>query len=166
MWPMAQSIKTVHCSMDLVGMGHYTSRRSLNRGFQLKNHTGSLLRNALILAMSLNLVSLGVVPAAHAEVIGTPTFSQSLSRDAQIDRINGFLAKDSVRGQLIGLGVDPADAQARVAALTDSELQMLDQRIDSMPAGGDGGVLAVIGVVFIVLLILELTGVINIFKKM
>jgi hypothetical protein len=164
MWAMARSIKTVHRSMDLVEMGHYTSRRSLKRGFQLKKHTGSLLRNALILAMSLNLVSLGFVPAAHAEVIGTPTFSQSLSRDARIDRINGFLAKDSVRGQLIGLGVDPADAQARVAALTDSELQMLDQRIDSMPAGGDG-FLAVIGVVFVVLLILELTGVIHIFKK-
>lgn len=164
MWAMARSIKTVRCSMDLAEMAHYTSRRSLNRGFQLNKHTGSLLRNALILAMSLNLVSLGVVPAAHAEVIGTPTFSQSLSRDAQIDRINGFLAKDSVRGQLIGLGVDPADAQARVAALTDSELQMLDQRIDSMPAGGDG-FLAVIGVIFIVLLILELTGVIHIFRK-
>ncbi len=164
MWAMAQSIKTVRCSMDLVGTGHYTSRRSPNRGFQLNKQTGSLLRNALILAMSLNLVTLGVVPAAHAEVIGTPTFSQSLSRDAQIDRINGFLAKDSVRGQLIGLGVDPADAQARVAALTDSELQMLDQRIDSMPAGGDG-FLAVVGVIFIVLLILELTGVIHIFKK-
>lgn len=164
MWAMAQRIKTVRRSMDLAEVGHYTSERSINRGLKLNKHSGSLLRNALILAMSLNLVSLGFAPAAHAQVIGTPTFSQSLSRDAQIDRINGFLAKDSVRGQLIGLGVDPVDAQARVAALSDSELQMLDQRIDSMPAGGD--VLAVIGVVFIVLLILELTGVINIFKKM
>ncbi len=127
---------------------------------------GFLLRNALIFAMCLNLVSLGCIPAAHAEVIGTPAFSQTLTRDARIDKINGFLAQDSVRSQMIGLGVDPGDAQARVAALTDSELQALDQRIDSMPAGGDGGLLAVIGVVFIVLLILELTGVINIFKKM
>ncbi len=125
---------------------------------------GFLLRNALIFAMCLNLVSLGSIPAAHAEVIGTPAFSQTLTRDARIDKINGFLAQDSVRNQMIGLGVDPRDAQARVAALTDSELQALDQRIDSMPAGGD--VLAVIGIVFIVLLILELTGVINIFKKM
>jgi uncharacterized protein DUF6627 len=124
---------------------------------------GLLLRNALIVTMCLNLVSLGCIPAAHAEVIGTPTFSQTLTREARIDKINGFLAQDSVRNQMIGLGVDPRDAQARVAALTDSELQALDQRIDSMPAGGD--FLAVIGIVFIVLLILELTGVINIFKK-
>ncbi len=122
-----------------------------------------LLRNALIVSLCLNLVSLGCIPAAQAEVIGTPTFSQTLTREARIDKINGFLAQDSVRKQMIDLGVNPGDAQARVAALTDSELQALDQRIDSMPAGGD--VLAVIGIVFIVLLILELTGVINIFKK-
>ena len=128
------------------------------------NKSNGFLLNALICAMCLNLVSLGCIPAANAEVIGTPVFSQTLTRDARIDKINGFLAQDSVRNQMISLGVDPRDAQARVAALTDSELQTLDQRIDSMPAGGDG-FLAVIGIVFIVLLILELTGVINIFQK-
>jgi len=130
----------------------------------MNKSNGFLLRNALICAMCLNLVSLGCIPAANAQVIGTPVFSQTLTRDARIDKINGFLAQDSVRNQMISLGVDPRDAQARVAALTDSELQTLDQRIDSMPAGGDG-FLAVIGIVFIVLLILELTGVINIFQK-
>ncbi len=132
-----------------------------NRGLQL-NKRNELLRNALIFSMCLNLVSLGCIPAARAEVIGTPTFSQSLTRDARIDRINGFLAQDSVRSQMIGLGVDPRDAQTRVAALTDSELQLLDQKITSAPAGGDA--LVVVGIVFLVLLILEITGVINIFR--
>jgi hypothetical protein len=113
--------------------------------------------------MCFNLLSLGCIPAANASVIGTPTFSQSLTRDASIERINGLLAQDSVRSQLVGLGVDPHDAQARVAALTDSELQMLDQRLGTLPAGGD--LLAVIGVVFVVLLILELMGVTNVFHK-
>jgi len=129
----------------------------------LNKRNGFSLRNALIVSMCLNLLSLGVMPAAHAAVIGTPTFGQSLTRDAQLNRINGFIAQESVRNQMISLGVDPNDAQARIAALTDSELQSLDQQIQSAPAGGD--VLAVIGIVFIVLLILELTGVINIFKK-
>lgn len=130
----------------------------------MNKSNGFLLRYALIVTMCLNLVSLGCIPAAHAEVIGTPAFGQTLTREARIDKISGFLAQDSVRSQMIGLGVDPRDAQARVAALTDSELQALDQRIDSLPAGGDG-FLAVVGIVFIVLLILELTGVINIFQK-
>ena len=36
--------------------------------------------------------------------------------------------------------------------------------MNTLPAGGDG-FLAVLGIVFLVLLILELTGVIDIFKK-
>jgi uncharacterized membrane protein (Fun14 family) len=40
---------------------------------------------------------------------------------------------------------------------------MLADGLDEAPAGGDA--LAVIGIVFLVLLILELTGVIDIFKK-
>ena len=61
------------------------------------------------------------------------------------------------------LGVDPAAVDARVARLTDSELQSLADRMQQMPAGGDA--LAIIGIVFLVLLILELVGVIDIFKK-
>jgi hypothetical protein len=129
----------------------------------MSNSKRLTLPRALVWAMCLNLVSLGALPVANAEVVGTAAFSQSLTRDAKIARINSYLTQDSVRAQLIHLGVDPKDAQARVAALTDSELTMLNDRLDKMPAGGD--VLAVVGIVFIVLLILELTGVINIFKN-
>ena len=137
----------------------------------MNTNNGFSVRNALVWALCLNLITLGCLPAANATVIDTPHFSkevsnevnQGLSRAATIDRINGVLAQDSVRQQMVALGVDPLDAQARVAALTDSELQTLDRQIGELPAGGD--VLAVIGVVFVVLLILELVGVINIFKK-
>ena len=61
------------------------------------------------------------------------------------------------------LGVDPSAVDARVARLTDSELRSLADRMEQMPAGGDA--LAVIGIVFVVLIILELVGVIDIFKK-
>jgi hypothetical protein len=54
-------------------------------------------------------------------------------------------------------------AQERVRAMTDAELAVLDEQLAEMPYGGD--LLAVIGVVFIVLLILELVGVIDIFKR-
>jgi len=47
--------------------------------------------------------------------------------------------------------------------LTDSELRTLAGKIAEAPAGADA--LAVIGIVFVVLLILEMVGVIDIFKK-
>src|SRR5262245_19355820 len=125
---------------------------------------GFLLRNALILAMSLNLVTLGWAPAANAEVVSTAAFNQSLTRDQRIAHVNNFLAQENVRSQLVGLGVDPKDAQARVSSLTDAELATLNERSDALPAGG-ASFFAVIGIVFLVLVILELVGVINVFKS-
>ena len=63
----------------------------------------------------------------------------------------------------VALGVDPAKVESRVAALTDGELRALADKVNDAPAGGDA--LAVVGIVFIVLLILEAVGVIDIFKK-
>jgi hypothetical protein len=63
----------------------------------------------------------------------------------------------------VRLGVDPAAASERVASLSDEELASVAGKLDALPAGGD--FFAVVGIVFVVLLILELTGVIHIFKK-
>ena len=75
----------------------------------------------------------------------------------------GRAASEEVRKQLEQYGVDPAATDARIAALTDQELEQLATDLETMPAGGSA--LAVVGIVFIVLLILELTGVIDIFNK-
>jgi len=74
-------------------------------------------------------------------------------------------AADALRlDDLLGGVVDrPAAVEARLAAMTPEERAQLNARIDEMPAGGD--VLVLIGAVFLVLLILELVGVIDIFKK-
>jgi hypothetical protein len=62
------------------------------------------------------------------------------------------------------MGVQPEQAQLRVASLSDSELARLQSGLDNLPAGGDS-ILAVLGILFVVLLVLELTGIINIFHK-
>jgi len=46
------------------------------------------------------------------------------------------------------LGLDPASAKDRVAAMTDSEVQSLAGRINSMPAGADSS-----GVVLLIIVI-------------
>jgi hypothetical protein len=100
---------------------------------------------------------------ARADVIGTEQYLQSLDREAALTRIEGVLARDAVRGELERLGVDTELAGERVAALTDEELQLLAQELENLPAGGSA--LGTLGVVFIVLLVLELVGVIDIFSK-
>ena len=102
-------------------------------------------------------------PAGHASVITTDQYASRDARDGSQARVGQFLAREDVRAELEKYGVNPADAQNRVASMTPDELATLDQRIGELPAGGD--VVAVIGIVFIVLLILELVGVTNIFSK-
>jgi hypothetical protein len=96
-------------------------------------------------------------------MIGTQTLIEAeQSRDSLArDRVERFISRDDVREQMVALGADPREVQERLAALTDEELRLLDENIETLPAGG---ILVVIGVVFVVLIILELTGVIDIFK--
>ena len=109
-------------------------------------------------------LALSVEAPATAATIGTRDLVAGIDRAAELARVRSVLARDDVRAALEQRGVDPEAAAARVAALSDQELAALAGQLDQLPAGGD--LLAVIGIVFVVLLILELTGVIDIFKKM
>jgi len=114
---------------------------------------------AYVLAISL----IGVVtpPMAFAGLVGTQE-AIALEQNARpLGKIDSVLAEESVRSQLIALGVDPSDAQSRIAALSDSELAELNAKLPDLPAGGS--ILAVVGIVFVVLLILEVVGVTNVF---
>ena len=110
------------------------------------------------------LVFLGTAQFASGEVISTENAFRLDERSAAIDRVSTILAQQQFSDQLIALGVDPLDAQQRVASLSDSELQLLDQKLADMPAGASGA-LEVLGIVLLVLLVLELVGVTDIFKS-
>src|SRR5436190_19547181 len=76
------------------------------------------------------------------------------------ERIMGFFERSDVGQQLGTLGVNPADAKARVAALTDDEAAQLAARVDSMPAGGDG-LGALVGAAVLIFLVLLLTDILG-----
>jgi hypothetical protein len=120
-------------------------------------------RRACVALVSLSLVSLGLSAPAAAGIVGTADAVAAAQPQDHRAAVQDVLARADVRGQLVALGVDPADVEGRIAALTDAEVAALADRIDGAPAGGDA--LAVIGIVFVVLMILEFTGVIDIFKK-
>jgi len=113
----------------------------------------------LVVALSLA-VATAIQPAAAA-MMGTAELAPD-TRAEQLQRVDGFFARQQVRDLLERQGVNPDDARARVAALSDAELAMISEQIDQLPAGA--GTLAVIGVVFLILVILEIVGVINVFK--
>jgi hypothetical protein len=121
------------------------------------------MRRAGLAVMCLSLLSLAVPPTAVAGIVGTDQAISLEQRGMYLDRINATLARQDVRDTMLSMGVDPTEVGARVGALTDAELATLAQRMEQAPAGGD--VLVVVGIVFVVLIILEFVGVIDIFKN-
>jgi hypothetical protein len=109
------------------------------------------------------ILNLGSPLVAQAAVIGTLQAAGQSGRVADLSTVSSALARGAVREQMVAFGVEPAQVEQRIAALTDAELRTLAGQMADMPAGGDA--LAVIGIVFLVLLILEAVGVIDIFKK-
>lgn len=116
---------------------------------------------AIILAM--HMCSAGVVTSVQGAVIGVQDVLQFEQRAQVYGDLDRLLADETVRRQLIALGVDAEHARQRIHAMTPDELARLSRGLDELPAGA--GALEVIGVVFLVLLLLELVGVIDIFKK-
>ena len=122
------------------------------------------MRNRFVIYfVCLAMLNLGSPLVAQAELIGTLQAVEASTRAQDLATVSSALAHDQVRAQFVAFGVDPAQVETRVAALTDSELRTLAGKIAEAPAGADA--LAVIGIVFVVLLILEMVGVIDIFKK-
>jgi hypothetical protein len=81
---------------------------------------------------------------------------------AQHQRVEQVLERADVQARLQAYGVSAADIKARVAALSDQEAADLAARIDSLPAGGDG-IIGAIVLIFLVLLLTDILGFTHIF---
>jgi len=69
------------------------------------------------------------MPPARAEMIDPSVGTQPA-------RIQALAQRDEVRAQLAARGIDSAQLEARIAALSDEEAAVLAERMDDLPAGG------------------------------
>jgi hypothetical protein len=120
-------------------------------------------QRACVALVSVSVLALGMQTPAVAGIVGTSEAVSAARQETPLSTVQAAIARDDVRAKLAELGVNAAELDSRLAALSPAELSMLADKLDEAPAGGDA--LAVIGIVFVVLLILELTGVIDIFKR-
>ena len=108
------------------------------------------------------LINMGMAGAASAAIVDTAALVAS-DRAADMGVVRTQLDRADVRAKMTEMGIDATAVDSRLASLSDRELHKLAVDLQNAPAGGD--VVWIIGAVFIVLIILELTGVIDIFKK-
>lgn len=99
-----------------------------------------------------------------ALVLPLPARAGMVPTDAALNqqRIVEVLERADVQAQLRARGVDPAEARARAAALTDAEAAQIVSNIDQLPAGGIG-IIGAIVLVFLVLLLTDILGYTKVF---
>jgi hypothetical protein len=119
---------------------------------------------ACLVIAAFSFLSLVVAPA-QAAMVGTAEILKARSDDLARQKVKLFMERQDVVQQLQSWGVNPGEAQARVDTMTDEEISLLAAKIDQLPAGGDalGFILAVAVIIFVVLIITDLTGVTDVF---
>ena len=123
----------------------------------------SHFKSSIAACVSAGMILMGTPSLSAAAMIGTETLaSQSLRADTEA-RVQNLLSRSDVQDKLVAWGVDVEKAKTRANAMSDAELQRVASVLDQQPAGG--GVIVLVGVVFVILLILELVGVTNVFTK-
>ncbi|VAW70889.1 hypothetical protein MNBD_GAMMA12-337 [hydrothermal vent metagenome] len=102
--------------------------------------------------------------------VQTPAFSEMVSTQNTITKseiqqqrvkILKFYERRAVKSALQKHGLSPVEAKARVAKLSDVQIQQLSAKIDKIPAGAGAESILV---VFLILVILELMGITNLFS--
>jgi hypothetical protein len=113
----------------------------------------------LSLALALSVGWLGLATSAQAGLIGAQQAAQAAVAGSPQARLQAAVDRADVARALVERGVDPLQAQARIAALSDDQANALLAEIDRAPAG----VLGTVVFIFLVLLVTDILGFTKVF---
>jgi hypothetical protein len=99
----------------------------------------------------------GLTQTAQAGMIGTEQIQAAATAQQNHAKVEAALNRPEVLAQLEQMGVSKADAQARVAAMSDEEAAAMAGKIDNLPAGGSD-LLGALVLIFFVLLVTDILG--------
>ena len=118
----------------------------------------------LLLAIFMFMLS-GPYQSTMAAMIGTEAVVDSERVYNAREYLKTFLARDDVKSTLVSQGIDPQEAQSRIDSLTEEEARFVADQLDQMPAGGGffSTLLIVAFLVFVILLVTDITGYTDIF---
>ncbi len=120
------------------------------------------LAAAMVVLMAMNVMPIGL---AQAKIITTDQVLQETHSAGDRAKVESFMLREDVQKQLTLMGIDPTEAESRVASLSDEEIQKIAGRLDELPAG-EGAVGSIVGamlIVFLVLLATDILGLTDVF---
>lgn len=107
-------------------------------------------------------VFVGFTQSVQAALISTEQVVAAGAAQQERAKIAMALDRPEIQAQLEKMGISQSDAQARIAALSDAEVASVAHQIDTLPAGGDGFIGALL-FIFILLLVTDILGLTKVF---
>lgn len=123
-----------------------------------------ILKRFLSLFVAASILFTGMVQTAQAAMVSSAQVAQATGVnkvEQDRERIMTTLSRTDVQEELVKRGVNPTEVKDRVAALTDEEVSLMAEQIDSAPAGGS--IVGAIVLIFLVLLVTDILGLTKVF---
>jgi hypothetical protein len=108
-------------------------------------------------------VTLGFTQSVNAAIISTEQVVTAAAAEQNRAKIAATFERADVQAELQKMGVNTDEARARVAALSDAETASIAHKIDTLPAGADGGIVGTIVFIFVLLLVTDILGLTKVF---
>lgn len=106
-------------------------------------------RSLTLPVIALFVMSIMPFHAVHAGMVETgQVIEQSVAGDAR-DKVLSTMSRTEVGAKMAAFGISPAEAEARINAMSDAEVVALADRIDKAPAGE-----GVVGLIIVTALVL------------
>ena len=118
------------------------------------------MKKIITLSLLMSFFSVIMTPV-QAAMVGTSDLVQQTQMMEERTKLMEFMEREDVKQQFADMGVAQTDIEQRVAALTDSEVQQLNNQISSLPAGQD--ILGLAVFIFVVFIITDALGATDIF---
>ena len=123
----------------------------------------NLTKKSVAIVLSAQLVlATQAVTMAEAEMLGTEAAINKYTALSNRAVLMDELQRDGVRAQIVSMGVDPAEAEARLSALSDAEVASILTQMENDSAGAD--IIGTLFTIFIILLVTDILCLTRIFN--
>jgi hypothetical protein len=120
------------------------------------------LKKLLVHTTITALVFVGFTQSVQAAIVSTEQVVTAAAAEQNRAKVAATFERADVQAELQKMGVSTDEARARVAAMSDAEAASIANKIDSLPAGGDGIVGAIV-FIFVLLLVTDILGLTKVF---
>ncbi|MEJ6404853.1 PA2779 family protein [Yoonia sp. 2307UL14-13] len=123
----------------------------------------NLTKTGLAMLISAQLaITTTTATMTQAEMLGTEAAISKYVQHSDRTFLMDELQREEIRAEIVRLGVDPAEAEARLAALTDAEVASIMVQMEKDNAGAD--IVGTLFTIFIILLVTDILCLTRIFN--